>query len=139
MIQLHELRVGNKILEIIEDNKLPGFQTWLTVKEIKQSGIILSNGMVVNYHDKYRIEGILLTDDILQKIGFTVGIAAIKKSYLIEVKNSSKYFLLIPTVTTNYYSVMYDHKPGSIYIIYLHELQNEFFDLTGEELKVNLN
>lgn len=89
------------------------------------------------------IEPIPLTPEILEKCWFKKGNACYKNAYSRNVLDTD--FYLRPSYECGFYwgfnasSTKLDCELNSVKPIkYLHQLQNLFFALTGEELEVNL-
>lgn len=84
----------------------------------------------------YEVSPIPITEEILLKCGF------VKRDHrftLGVLKESSHYTYKIE-LFKNEFGIFYDHKNEGSYllIISLHQLQNLFFALTGEELNIEL-
>jgi hypothetical protein len=118
MIKANELRVGN----------------WIT-SQYKEKPFKVTGGLIAAMDDgmdEYSLEGIPLTWEIFEKCGFiekrTKWRAMYKKSDVtIDVSN-------IGGIT--FYYLFGRH--GVIVVSYLHQLQNLYFALTGEELTLDL-
>lgn len=125
MIQSNELRVGNKIRYTAHI---------LTVAEIHKNSEVKTIEAINGFLDCY--EGIPLTPELLEKCGFVStrdggtpawwhGRNPVTHDFLIVVKYS-------PSRSLYYYQNVH------FKLKYLHELQNLFHALTGEELTINL-
>jgi len=119
MINANELRIGNKVLNV--DNDI------VTITEIRDE-FYLGDGRGLYY---FTSNGIPLTHDILEKCGF-------EKMPLVSYKRWCKYnpTFYLQLSKRYYYVVGYKHYPNGIQ--HLHQLQNLYFALTGQELEVNL-
>lgn len=115
MIQINELRVGNHF-------------KWSDLASMgKDYGVTTLNN--IKYHKFF--EPIPLTKEILLKCGFewledTLCFA--DRLHIIEPSENG--YMFIPFCTND--------KDSYIKIIHLHQLQNLYFTLTGEELEINL-
>lgn len=120
-MQANELRIGNKV------NTFFNIGTILTI-ELKECIIEFKTGK----KDRYtfdELKGIELTEEILLKAGFIVknkewSVAALNIYFSIHNKFDDWRFTPIWCK---------DYKP----IRYVHELQNLYFALTGEEIEIN--
>lgn len=127
----HELRLGNYI-NALNDNDQP----------IASKVIALSDGAVdideygnrilfYTLNGEYApeqcsIEGIKITHDWLDNLGFDIG-------WIIE--HNTKFICLYQEGDSFYYSADMHHHTSAL-IKYVHQLQNLFFALTGEELTI---
>lgn len=129
-MNIQELRIGNWITEPLNEDKNP-FQIWGVYSETKNNKI---NNLPISY-----FKPIPLTKDWLIKFGFE------KDMVLAEyIKNVKMIGLdLIIGITTNtsgaligIYNVKSLHTNGInfVRIKYVHQFQNLYFALTGEEL-----
>ena len=142
----NELRIGNYVFSA-EDNKHG------EVFQIDSSGIIFVNKNGNRWQDLKNIQPIPLTEEILFKCGFEkvknkdkeylieyIGHTAQKARYAIFgtdifITKVDKRGLLWRSIDCDF-MVLFYHK--SIPIKYLHQLQNLYFALTGQELEINL-
>ena len=142
----NELRIGNYVFSA-EDNKTG------EVLQIDSSGIIFANKNGNRWQDLKNIQPISLTEEILLKCGFEkvknkdkedlreyIGHTAQKARYAIFdtdifITKVDKRGLLWRGIECDF-MVLFYHK--SIPIKYLHQLQNLYFALTGQELEINL-
>lgn len=120
MIPVNELRIGN----------------WYKTKSDNIRFVQIGYGYDIDYVSIY-CDPIPITPEILEKCGFVVryvdseninswiewGTNVILNQY----KNDNSYFYLYPAL---WYPTQH--------IKYLHQLQNLYFALTGQELKINL-
>ena len=119
MVQFNELRVGNlvhvgngiyeRVLEILCDS---------ITTETKQ-GI-------------FDFEGIPLTPEILEKAGF------ILRGFYYHFPNHDIFKLEQYKLKNSYWLRHNTQSIDSVRINYLHQLQNLYFSLTGEELQIEL-
>lgn len=141
MLQSNELRVGNflKFNNHIEKERivqvnLRFFGSWA-------AGISIDE---MKFDEKFNIyySPIPLTPEILEKCGFEI-VVELHPTYLIGkgaivlhvTKQSGKYWHCI--VYNNYEDELSERWAGIGNVQYLHQLQNLYFALIGEELKVN--
>jgi hypothetical protein len=108
MIPQNELRVNNWVY----DTDIPGNSQ-------------LKTGFDIAFHERF--EPIPLTPELLEKAGFKKG----------------EYTFAKMDFTLNYNSDLGDYRyrrqdGGATSIIHLHQLQNLYFALTGEELEITL-
>lgn len=129
MIQANELRIGNWIAEKIH----PGLCQPVFLYSVRVSENNFCT--LLKRLNTFPYQGIRLTPEILEKCGF----------YRIE---EEKLFAHDATGIDLVYDKSWHFKylrknPKSIVrdiqLAYLHQLQNLYFALTGEELKINLN
>jgi hypothetical protein len=116
------LRIGNYV-------KCPLDGTVLNVITLTNKLIIANKGDNINYN---AIEHIPITEEILLKCGF-------EKTNRIdfgELKECYANFSFALMIRHNSFFV--DWIGGNTEVKYLHQLQNIFYVLTGEELKVEL-
>lgn len=114
MITKEELRVGNAI-------QYDGDGTNAVVKSIEEYGIGVEFKEEETWIEYDQFSGIPLTEEIIIKVG-----------YKLENPNASSFGKIG-------YPQLYQEKnsfsmPYGIPIIYLHQLQNRIFSLTGKEL-----
>ena len=129
MIQANELRIGNKLLA--PDGSI------VTVENILEDSInqrIDGDGVIGSYKlDEYN--GIPLTPEILEKCGFEwdifwQGFADKRGRYYLQEANDNGY---------NMFNGKWKQQINWMKALeYLHQLQNLYFALTGEELTVKL-
>lgn len=121
MIKANELRIGN---HISFKGKWNGI-----VESISSWGVEIDKNHGVFTYDV--LEGIPLTEEILLKCGFDL----IKDNYIIKIDD----FLHIGLHCQDYSLLIsdswgHDELTPTRYIASLHQLQNLYFALTGEEL-----
>jgi hypothetical protein len=125
-MKANELRIGNYLQ--------CGTSCFTTVYEIvfdRREGHLI-NGQIPESHCK----PIQLTPEILEKTGFDVRIE----------EHSNKWYIGINTITHDWlFDLVWIHgdscpfyKNGFHKIYFLHQLQNLYFALTGEELNIQL-
>lgn len=145
MIQANELRVGN----IVTDEFYQSFKTIYTVNSINKDGINLeieddgnwpemASHFMVPEKKFSELMGIPITEEWLLKLGFekTDGHdnwnfkshEIFKYKNLFKVGKLDNRFYWYNQVDDDYYSCMHPIK-------YVHQLQNLFFALTGQELE----
>ena len=130
MIKANELRLGNKV----HFQSITGEKSVATIKLIGNPDVLpLSSGAVIiesNFKEEYcsyeLIFPIKLTDEIIEKCNFKYSRPNFQSSSL---RNSSSIYEPIYT---------YVNQPIGVHLESLHQLQNLYFALTGEELEVNL-
>jgi hypothetical protein len=119
MIKANELRIGN----IVERNGLNVRVTSIGAKDSMTDG---------GYSELKNIEPIKLTPEILEKADFVGGYENYydhKKLEGLQIQIDENGCWLLNDEFTQYYG-----KPFK----YLHQLQNLFYSLTGEELNIEL-
>lgn len=134
MVDNKELRLGN----ILKGTTREGSVLVAPVHEIMDSEVsLIFEGLAHKFtHD--RIDPIPLTPEILEKAGFEkIG----DNGYIIyefeDEKNANEGFYV--ECEGDGYAYYYPSNTAmDVQINYLHQLQNLFFCLTGEELKINL-
>lgn len=124
-MDIKELRVGNKIWRPC---------CYDEVVEIRENGIIGIDSLrgLIPYSD---IEPIPITDELLLKIGFK------KENEYIAVKPDKSCLVHFPNhfITGEYFVIAIARLPGmpsAIPVKHLHQLQNAYYLLTGEELEI---
>jgi len=125
MIKINELRIGNYISrEDIGDMSI----RFETVLEFHQNKVVTSGPIkvVLDYGD---LKPIQLTEEILLKCGYI-------KDEFDNWENETRLGLYKPDEFDGYLSIWGESTVGECN--YLHQLQNLYFALTGEELEVNL-
>lgn len=128
MIQPQELRIGNHVFDIDGDI--------MQIGDILDFGVKFKNTSLGSIYEK--INPIPLTEEILLKFGFN---KEYQKGYIgIDVCNSD--FVLTEPLKMGEWQTKYtfQFKTGSVHkfkeIEYVHQLQNLYFALTGEELQL---
>jgi len=127
MIHKTEVRVGNKIM-FSDDSSI------FEVSGIHEFGLDVVNDIEETYIEYDQFEPIPLTEELLLKCGF-------------EYTDEEKEFLQLSVFRTfklnadnsdNFSSVTFRINDTTIEITSIHQLQNIFFALTNQELKINL-
>jgi len=133
-IESKELRIGNYV-------KCPLDETFLKVTTLKNKLIIASKGENINYN---AIEPFPLTEEILLKCGFVEGDNKwFNEMYYTDCKEATELFVISFNLVSNRLAIYeIDMEDTCIFtgkkVYYLHQLQNLFYALTGEELTVEL-
>ena len=131
-MEARELRIGNLVYSYAEWHQISCEQV-STVSVVFNNSVILAHGLEVKLN---KIKPIPLTEDWLLKLGFgrcDDHVMSIKcfDELLIEYDyHFHRCFVVIDTDTTT------DIK-WVTHIKHVHQLQNLYFALTGEELKIN--
>lgn len=131
MIQANELRIGNWVTELIKNrivaiDGIESNQDFVWVNYLNGSG-----QYKVGIND---IEPIPLTPEILEKCGFEItGQTEHPNNIWTKYGEESKFEL-----EQIIHFFLYDNKCFGTQVNYLHQLQNIYFSLTGEELDVKL-
>ena len=144
LIKAEEFRVGNLCMD-----KLTG--EWLSVDEIKRNE--KDEHIVIFYvinRDKYplpagwQVAPIPLTPEILEKAGFSDGGFSVDANWYYKLINLPSNWMSV-TYELNLFTTEEENKYGVNletqyfgYFKYLHQLQNLYFALTGEELPIEL-
>jgi hypothetical protein len=126
MIKVNELRVGNWIDfagTIAPVTEIDGENIWVRGK------IKLPDSTKYPSFPIKRLKGIPLTPDILEKAGFTEGRITSAVYY-----HKGRNFSLEGHATIKDHGFRYN----SLQVKHLHQLQNLYFALTGEELAINM-
>jgi len=124
-MQLYELRIGNFFeLSSLYDTK----KKMRTISEIGERRV-QADGKSITSDELIPIR---ITSDILLRCGFTQ-FNWIKDASVFECA----YFKC--TLDSNGVNLFCDNLKNLKPVMYLHQLQNLYFDLTGEELKMNFN
>ena len=143
MMKANELRIGNIVTDVFYEH----FKTEIKVDSVNSKGINLeitddgnwpelSQHFITPVYGFEKLHGIPLTPEILEKCGFLKCINAddavlFKKQYF-EIE----YMEFASEQNNGFY---YDNNtPYELHIKSLHQLQNLYFALTGEELEINL-
>ena len=127
MIDVKELRIGN--LALIKDGTNYDDHIW-TISDVSEHGVGLK--CVIGYASPQLedVRPIRLTEDILLKCGFNQG----------KMQHGDLYFywnnraVAYGAFDDNLNEVLIDN----VSIKFLHQLQNLYFALTGEELKISI-
>jgi hypothetical protein len=125
MIQANELRIGNLISYTIEDD-LDERKKWSEVSEIDAVDIL----HLTKFKDK-NYKPIPLTEEWLLKFGFVKQRHEyIKGDYCLTLITDTTSWLLAENTNVFFYI--------GTNLDYVHQLQNLYFALTGQELTLNL-
>ena len=130
MIQANELRIGNYISDIWSPN---GF---FKVTQLKKFSAVYGKDFTALYDN---LNPIPLTEEILLKAGFE----KCRKGCSLNVGGESfDYYIKDKFVIWDHkhrgYSLESIRSQGFILYNFLHQLQNLFFALTGEEIKIDV-
>ncbi len=121
MVDKAELRIGNFVRGIVVSDK------YLIVTEITNNGVHSLDGSFLDFET---IEPIALTDEILIKSGFIYGRKYCFDDFYdfkkVEKDNDEEVWLFIR------------NNENLRYIKYVHQAQNLFYNLSGEELQIIL-
>jgi hypothetical protein len=121
-MEAKELRIGNYLA-------LPTCNALLcVVEEILKNNFIVCN-LTTNEWPISDYKPIPITEGWLQRLGFTNKV----NNKILE----SEYYGVKINIIHNRFLVEYGNG-GQIYLKYVHQLQNLYFTLTGEELKLSL-
>ena len=129
MIKINELRIGNSLQldgEIYQVNELRN--TLQCVELIRPD----RNNPKLNEYEECDLDynglmPILLTGELLVNLGFEkIGIAYINGEYIAKQQSDNEWTIDIEPVNMVYHTIST--------LKYVHELQNLFFSITGEEL-----
>lgn len=124
-IKANELRIGNKVLFASEG-------TEFTVVDITKGGLGVEDEIESTWIEIDQFEGIPLTEEWLVKFGFE------RKNYSDDTVND---YWIHKDMFPDHYVYYLPYKNLSIYvgsltIEYVHQLQNLYFSLTGNELQI---
>lgn len=145
MIQARDIRIGNWV-SISENNEHPKYRC---VSQIKNRGIVFHDLEHSGHFLFEKLSPIPLTNEILEKCGFELSnkdLETYNIKYTGECTIQDLEFYQSRDISTiirqweNYEdSTNNNYRYISLYNIkYLHQLQNLYYALTGEELIVNL-
>lgn len=132
MIDTQELRLGNYLKKIKDIVKVTSFShSLISVTIVGTSNQILCLPL--------ELEPISLTEDILLKCGFEKDDTGVD---MFDPDYAEWYQMEFPVIgilcQSSDKKYLFDENTDTLRIQYLHQLQNLFFDLTGEELEVEL-
>lgn len=135
MIQATELRIGNWVLELAWDEDAGGN---IVGDPEGDQYVHVTVGLLKYINDGNpppsgitRYEGIPLTPEILEKAGFE---SIYTNEYRIAVDLPNSSYFIVGFVTGIPMEGFYSN---GVYLKYVHQLQNIFFSLCGEELAIN--
>lgn len=144
MIQAKELRIGN-LASVSENNEQPKY---IIVSQIKNRGVVSHNLENSGHFLFEKLLPIPLTNEILEKCGFELSnkyLETYNIKYTGECTIQDLEFYQSRDISTiirqweNYEDSNNNYRYISLYNIkYLHQLQNLYYALTGEELIVHL-
>ncbi len=121
MIQAEELRIGNWITTIINDN-------WIKVDKISKQSVKDGFFYLINEFIQDHVHPIPLTPEILEGCGFKPeGLQCDFSNNEIDLDK-----------TDNGFKVSFNGSMEGVELKYLHQLQNLYFALTGKELEIKL-
>jgi len=145
MIKANELRTGN----LVTDEFYGSFKTIIKVDSINDKGINLAieddgnypecaNRWIEPYYKFNELCGIPLTEEILLKCGFKIReitVLGATQKHFSDFKN-----IAIEMLNSDYFMLGqhkgYEHVEPIRRVETLHQLQNLYFELTGEELQI---
>ncbi len=133
-IQANELRIGNWVFD-------KEAKKYTTITCIEESRVSTKDG-VLPYTPYEEIQPIPLTPEILEKAGFVLD----KTNGTYWLNLAHNYLELLPASGHWYptyaecpeFSHLTEQRVSLNLIDYLHQLQNLYFAITGEELTINL-
>jgi len=136
MVKASELRIGN----LVTDEFFDSFKTFIKVESINDKGINLeitddcnwselAQHFITPEYEFSQLRGISLTEEILLKCGFE------KNGRDYENCSNNGIVFEIRFVSDCFYLVTQEEW-GYNGFLYLHQLQNLYFALTGEELNI---
>lgn len=134
MIKANELRLGNYFEYLVED-KLSDPQSEWVLNVIDAQDIMQCDSINDYFNNHYR------PIPITEKVLFQCGLYQIKGSKIYSINDAYK----LKIIENNGFSsscLLYKKYVGNLivsitYVSYLHQLQNIYFALTGEELQYN--
>jgi hypothetical protein len=132
MIEAHELRIGSLVYK--GDESTPFKVMALLYSEVKLCDATVATPAQSAHHPnaKYsELRPIPLTPEILEKCGFDENCSYYKKDNVEIVK-------IYDSKIGDHYHFCPDKTISFGYFQYIHQLQNLYFALTGEELNVQL-
>lgn len=138
MINQNDLRIGNKFT--IEFPQF--YPDGITVESINEEGINLYpvNGYIEHKHSFDELHGIPLTPELLEKCGFVKTVLP-SGSICHTLKFNDAQFCdlsLLGREEKGVYVVILFPYMDHFKYQYLHEIQNAFYSITKNELKINL-
>jgi hypothetical protein len=139
MINPKELRIGNWVLIENHPHKIAWFKPNDNETKITDDyiiGFFSKFGSVWEIDSNDPFDSIPLTPEILEKAGFDKDLSLSSDYYrlrnsLCKMAWSNKFSFYLPYFSMSTYT-------GSIIIKSVHQLQNLYFALTGEELEIKL-
>ncbi|MGI8635451.1 MAG: hypothetical protein ACR2KZ_08615 [Segetibacter sp.] len=153
MIKANELRIGNLVTWnpglMSPNSTLPPIQIEISSIFVDKVGYIFPNieNRVESFEDdvdqtgiRYKLlqelEGIELTTEILQNVGFKEKNELLSSIYfekgLLQLKQNGNHF-------ERSSGTDFGEQVNALPVVYFHQLQNLFFALTGEELEIKLH
>jgi hypothetical protein len=138
MIESNELRIGNLVTYLTRDRRLGGplYRKVGSVTSIHKSNFTIDNRIAVskevNLHNCKPIE---LNDERLKRCGLYLA-RTLPDQW--QIPNSIYSIIPETTLAAGKWSfIVFNALAG--YLTYVHQLQNIFHSLTGQELEINLN
>jgi len=135
-MKANELRIGNLVNLCFEHR--PGWDV-ASVTDIFRDGTIETDTQELTGKQKYYVEPLPLTEDWLLRAGFTYhnsyNVAGIKQSHWVIIGNQFGRLEIWSSEQTNeikFNAGFHDY----VTVQYVHQLQNLYFALTGEELTI---
>jgi hypothetical protein len=134
MIQASELRIGN----LISFGSLIGFNNLICIiNEIDEQGVVVKfqKNNELEWIDLFQFYPIPLTEEWLLKFGFEITKQTKEDNNIWTFKGNECKFELEQIIKFH----LYDNMHFGIEVKHVHQLQNLYFALTGEELKFKNN
>jgi hypothetical protein len=129
-MQTTELRRGNKL--VFEGGKVPRVVTVKTI--FPDSALVIDQGLDLLLQEE-DLKGIMLTDDILKHLGFTERPG--NMDHFIKISMANDILIIRPFRRA---SICAENSKAILLtpVLFVHELQNLYFFITGTELKADL-
>ena len=130
MINIEQFRIGNYVLVDNILRKICYLNNYGN-KNVKLIGFEVDDDYEFESARSGRLDSVKITDQLLIKLGFTFHThfrlwqrPRPERTYSIELDN-------------NYFPLDFSHRPIVQHMVHLHELQNLFYSIQGEELAFN--